>query len=82
MKKSQLAIIKNRTFQLRVNRQLPLSLTEKIYHLTGKEETKYVAFLLEMSKHFLRVKGYYKEFPSAEGEAETVIQDGLQKLGF
>lgn len=82
MKKSQLAIIKNRTFQLRVNRQLPLKLTQLIYDLNGKEETKYVQFLLQMSEHFLRVKWYYKKYPMAEKEAEEVITDGLHKLGF
>lgn len=82
MKKSKLAIIKYQTLELRSKRQIPMFLAELIYDLKGDEETKYVMFLLEMSKHMLRIKGYYKMYPDSEIEAKNIIKDGLQKLGF
>ena len=82
MKKSKIAIIKCRTLELRANKQIPLILAKMINDLTGKEETKYIQFLLEMSTHLLRVKNYYKLYPEAEKEAKVLILDGLTKLGF
>ena len=82
MKKSKIAIIKCRTLELRANKQIPLILAKMINDLTGKEETKYIQFLLEMSTHLLRVKNYYKLYPDAEKEANVLILDGLTKLGF
>lgn len=82
MKKSKLAIIKYQTLELRSKRQIPMFLAKLIYDLKGDEETKYVMYLLEMSKHMLRVRGYYKDYPDAENEAKNIIKDGLQKLGF
>lgn len=82
MKKTKLAIIKYKVLELRSNRQIPYFLAKLINDLTGKEETKYVQYLLEMTEHMLRVKGYYKKFPIAEKDAEKFIKDGLFKLGY
>lgn len=82
MKKSKLAIIKYQTLELRSKRQIPMFLAKLIYDLKGDEDTKYVMYLLEMSKHMLRVRGYYKDYPDAENDAKNIIKDGLQKLGF
>ena len=82
MKKSKIAFIKCRTLELRSKRQIPLILAKLISELTGKEDTKYLEYLIEMSEHFLRVPNYYKKYPQEEKHAEDVVLYGLKSLGF
>ena len=53
-----------------------------INELTGDEPVQYVQWLLQMSKHFMRLKGYYKDFPEAEKIAEDQLKESRLKLGF
>lgn len=80
--RAKLLQVKNKTLQLRVYNQLPFYLCKLIYELDGTEDNKYVQFLMEMTKHFLRIKGYYKQYPLEDKASESVIKDGLHKLGY
>ena len=82
MKKIPLRIIKCKALELRSKRQIPLYLAKLISELTGKEDTKYVQVLLEMSEHMLRVNGYYKKYPDEDKQCEEIIKEALQKFGY
>lgn len=80
--KTKIAQIKYQALQLRTNKQLPFYLVKLINELTGDEPIQYVQWLLQMSKHFMRLKGYYKDFPEAEKIAEDQLKESRLKLGF
>lgn len=80
--KTLLIMLKNNTYKLRAYKQLPFYLSYLIYQLDGSEEQKYIQYLIEMSKHFLRVRGYYKEYPLEDKASENVIKEGLLSLGY
>ena len=80
--KVKLAIIKSKAIQLRAYKQIPLYLAKLINDLTGKEETKYVAVLMGMSEHYLRVKGYYARHKEIEKLYESQIKEDLFKMGY
>ena len=82
VKKIPLRIIKCKALELRSKRQIPLYLAKLISELTGKEDTKYVQVLLEMSEHMLRVNGYYKKYADEDKQCEEIIKEALQKFGY
>lgn len=80
--KSKILIIKQQTFKARACYQIPFYLCYLVYQLDGSEEINYIKFLMEMTKHYLRIKNYYKLYPLADKEAEKLIKDGLFKMGY
>lgn len=80
--KTKIAQIKYQALKLRTNRQLPFYLVKLINELTGDESIQYVQWLMQMSKHYLRLKNYYKEFPETEKIAEDQLKESRLKLGF
>lgn len=74
--------MKYQALKLRNNKQIPYYLAKCINDLTGEENTTYVRWLIEMSKHYLRLKNYYKEYPEADEEAERQLKEARLKLGF
>lgn len=80
--KSKILIIKQQVYKARANYQLPFYLAYLVYQLDGSEEINYIKYLMEMTKHCLRVPKYYKQYPFADKEMEKMIKDGLFKLGY
>lgn len=80
--KTQISLIKNATMKLNYNKQLPFALVQQIMKLTGNEKNEHIIFLKELTAHYLRVKGYYKMFASAEKQANTDIKGLLLEKGY
>lgn len=80
--KITLAKLKFNALELRAFRQLPFYLCYLIQQLDGSESNEYWNYLLEMSSHLLRIKGYYRKYPLEEETANKLVKDGLIKMGF
>lgn len=79
--KLALGRIKFKAYELYKNRQLPYKLVEAIDSLSpdDKDLEKKIAFLDELSRHYLRLKNYYKRYPEAEAQANKDIEALLNK---
>lgn len=76
----RIGLIKDKALKLRVNHQLPLELVKEILKIDKKTDEKKVRYLMELTNHLLRVKGYYKKYPSVHDECNKNIKDDLRKL--
>ena len=84
MKKNKISLValKYKILQARNNYQIPFYLAWLVNQLEGNEETHYVRFLMECTTHFMRIKNYYKMFPSQDVEAKKLIQKQLGDMGY
>ena len=69
----QLAKLKSSAMKLRANYQLPYILWVMIRELSIDSSVAYINSLKSDTEHYLRIKGYYKKYPSLE----KVINDEL-----
>lgn len=80
--KTKIAQVKYQALKLREKKQIPYYLTKLITDLTGDESAEYVIWLVNMSEHYLRIKGYYKKYPEAEAECEKQLKESKLNLGY
>ena len=78
----RIGLIKDKTLKLRVNHQIPLELVKEILKIDKKTDEKKVRYLMELTNHLLRVKGFYKKYPSVHDECNKKIKEDLRKLDF
>lgn len=76
----QLAKIKTNALRLRGSYQLPSYLCYLILHLDNNSPVALVKYLMAQSDHMLRLKGYYKKYPSIEKQCNEIIKNELSKL--
>lgn len=76
----RIALIKDKALKLRINNQLPLGLVKEILKITTQTDIKKVRYLMECSQHLLRVKGYYKKYPTIHDECNKKIKEDLDKM--
>lgn len=77
----KLEVLKYNALKLRRSFQLPYQLVYYINQLTFDTDVKWVSYLVSMSEHLLRVKGYYKKYPQAERDANAQLkQDYIKHL--
>lgn len=79
--KIKISTLKYHALQLRTNKQLPYLLCKYITDLKGDESKRYITWLMVMSEHLLRIKGYYTRYPLEEESANNLIKEGRLKLG-
>lgn len=72
--KLKLEIVKYNALKLRRTYQLPYQLVYYITQLNELDNVEWVTYLMSMTEHLLRVKGYYKKYPQAEQEANTQLK--------
>lgn len=72
--------LKINCLNLRVNYQIPLKLAVLINSLDNQASDKEIKFLMELSKHYMRVKGYYKEFPYLDKQYSSEIKESYIKF--
>ena len=77
--KIKLAVVKYKALELRANRQIPLQLAHHINLLTNDDDKAWIEYLMIQSQHMLRVKGYYKKFPSLEKEFNDIIVKAFEE---
>lgn len=78
----KLATIKNLTLKLNTSKQLPFKLVKAIMDLTPEDSTEKVKFLMALTEHYLRTKGYYQRYPDAHKQANQDIQGLLIDKGY
>lgn len=78
--KIKLEVLKYNALQLRKKRQLPYLLVYYITQLTSDSNINWTSYLMTMSEHLLRVKGYYKKYPVAEQDANEQIKHDYYKF--
>lgn len=61
-----LAKLKSSAMKLRANYQIPYVLWDLIRDLSVDSSVAYVNSLKSDTEHYLRIKGYYKKYPSLE----------------
>lgn len=71
-----LARIKTNAIKLRVNAQIPSYLMYLINKLDENSSVDLIKSLISQCEHLLRVKGYYKKYPSIEKQ----VNEELKKL--
>ena len=62
----QLAKLKNSAMKLRADYQIPYILWDMIRELSIDSSVAYINSLKSDTEHYLRIKGYYKKYPSLE----------------
>lgn len=77
-----LAIIKYNNVKLRGGYQLPLFLSSCIDKLTKEDKEDYVSFLLSQCELYMRVKGFYKKYPSLDREYSELIKKELKERSY
>ena len=80
--KIQIIQLKNNALKLRANGQLPFALTKAIYNLNDNDSEDYLRLLMQYSKHYLRIKGYYNMYKDAEKQASCDIRKGFLDKGY
>lgn len=58
--------LKINSIKLRLNYQIPLKLAVFINNIDDHTSVKEVEFLMELSKHYIRVKNYYKMYKNLD----------------
>ena len=74
--KLRLARIKTNAIKLRVNSQIPSYLMYLINKLDENSSIDLIKSLMGQCEHLLRVKGYYKKYPTIEKQ----VNEELKKL--
>lgn len=79
--KLALGRIKFKAYELYKNRQLPYALVEAIDSLNADDQylENKIRLLDELSRHYLRLKNYYKRYPEAEDQANKDIENILKE---
>lgn len=75
-------MLKNKALALRKNYQMPYYLTNLINELKLTDSVDYVKHLMFLTKKFLRVKNYYKDFHDEDVAAKDIILKYLADVGF
>lgn len=78
--KIKLEVLKYNALKLRKNFQLPYKLVYFINQLTSDSDINWFKYLISMSEHLLRVKGYYKKYPIAEQDANEQLSSDYRKF--
>lgn len=76
----KLEVVKYNALKLRKNYQLPYQLVYYINQLDKESDINWVKYLVSMSEHLLRVKGYYKKYPIAEEDANEQLRNDFNKF--
>jgi hypothetical protein len=66
--------LKMNSIRLKESGQIPKSLYDEILYLNFSSDIEYVKFLMELSEHFMRIKGYYFKYPDLDYECMKAIE--------
>ena len=72
--KIKISSLKYYAIKLRANYQLPYYLCYLIRQLRDDTDINVVALLSRLSEDLMRLKGYYKKYPSAEQSANEALK--------
>ena len=66
--------LKMNSIKLKENGQIPKCLYDEILYLNFNSDINYVKYLMELSEHFMRIKGYYFKYPETDYECMKLIE--------
>lgn len=71
--------LKNNALKLRGTNQLPSYLIYLILKLDKNTSEDIIRYLMACSEHMLRLKGYYKKYPSIEAQYNNELKEYFKK---
>lgn len=72
--KNKLSTLKYNAIKLRAQHQLPFMLCYYITQLNENSDVSWIEYLMALSEHMLRVKGYYIRYPEIEQQFDEEIK--------
>lgn len=76
----KISLLKHNALKLRANYQLPYVLVLEITKINKETDVNLVKYLMAQSEHMLRIKGYYKKFPTVEKECNEMLKKEIASM--